>query len=135
MSNGKLSSAIAKLTDTSNGVLSLEETFKCQTVEKILIEKHPPAEPLNNNYITSCSEDTIPFHSSTFDQINAQKSRKAAMTTHGSHGPSSLDANEWRPMQTHFGQQSVEISKALAKIAQKLFCSKLFLELLYSTIC
>ena len=50
MSNGKLSSAVAKLTDTSKGVLSLEETFKCQTVEKILIEKQPPTEPLNNKF-------------------------------------------------------------------------------------
>ena len=76
MSAGKTSSAFAKLTDTSKGVLSLKKTVKGQTVEQILIEKHPPAEPVNSNYITSCSEDTIPFHSSTFDQINAQKIRK-----------------------------------------------------------
>ena len=105
MNTGKISSAIAKLTDTSEGVLSLEETVKGQTVEQILTEKHPPDEPVNSNYITSCSEDTIPFHSSTFDQINAQKVRKAAMTTHGSHGPSGLDANEWRRILTHFGKQ------------------------------
>ena len=41
------------------------------------------------------------------------------MTTHGSHGPSGLDANEWRRILTHCGQQSVETSKTLAKIAQK----------------
>ena len=93
MSTKKISNVIAKLTDTTKGVLSIEETVKCQTVEQILIEKHSPAEPVNSNYITSCSEDTIPFHSSTFNQINAQKVRKAAMTTYGSHGPSGLDAN------------------------------------------
>ena len=120
MSTGKISSTIAKLTDTSKGVLSLDETVKRQTVEQILIEKHPPAEPVNSNYITSCSEDAIPFHSSTFDQINAQKIRKSAMTTHGSHGPSGLEANEWRRILTHFGQQSVEISKKIAKIAKKI---------------
>ena len=90
-----MSSANAKLTDTSEGVLSLVETFKGQSVEQILIEEHPPAEPINHNYITSCSEDTTFFHSSTFDQINAQKIMKAAMTTHHSLGPSGLDANAY----------------------------------------
>ena len=70
--------------------------------------------------MASCSTDTIRFPSSTFDQINGQKIRKAAMTTHGSHRPSGLDPNEWRHILTHFVQQSVEISKTLAKIAQKI---------------
>ena len=129
MNTLKISSAIVKLTDTSKRVLSLEETVKSQIVERILIEKHPPAEPLNNNYITSCSEDTIPFHS-TFDQINAQKIGKAVMTTHGSHGPSGLNANEWRRILRHFGQHSVEISKTLAKMAQKISTELLSPELL-----
>ena len=29
------------------------------------------------------------------------------MTTHGSLGPSGLDANDWKRVLTHFGQQSV----------------------------
>ena len=41
------------------------------------------------------------------------------MRTHGLHGPSGLDANEWTRILTHFGQQSVEISKTIAKIAKK----------------
>ena len=90
LSIGKVLSAFAKLTDTSKGVLSLEQTVKDQTDEQIRIEKLPHAEPISNNYITSCSEDTIPFHSSSFDQIIAQKPRKATMKT-----PSGLDANEW----------------------------------------
>ena len=52
------------------------------------------------------------------------------MTTHGSHGPSGLDANEWRRILTHFGQQSVETSKTLAKIAQKILTEILSHELL-----
>ena len=48
------------------------------------------------------------------------KNRKSATTTHGSHGPSGLDANEARRILTHFGQQLVEISKTLAKIALKI---------------
>ena len=115
MNTGKMSSSIAKLTDTSKGVLSLDEIVKGKTVEQTLIEKHSPSKPIDENYITPVSNETIPFHPSIFDQINGQHIKKAAMRTHGSHGPSGLYANEWRRILTHFGQQSVEISKTIAK--------------------
>ena len=130
MNTGKISSAIAKLTDTSKGVLSLDEIVKGKTVEQTLVEKHPPSEPINENYITPVSNKTIPFLPSIFDQINDQHIKKAAMRTHGSHGPSGLDANEWRRILTHFGQQSVEISKSIAKIAKKLATEELNPELM-----
>ena len=115
MNTGKISSAIAKLTDTSKSVLSLDEMVKGKTVEQILIEKFPPSKPIDENHITPVSNKTIPFHPSIFDQINGQHIRKAAMRTHGSHGTSGLDANEWRRILTHFGHQSVEISKTIVK--------------------
>ena len=43
MKTGKISSAIAKLTDTSKSVLSIDEIVKDKTVEQTLIEKHPPS--------------------------------------------------------------------------------------------
>ena len=95
MNTGKISSAIAKLTDTSKSVFSLDEIVKDKTVEQTLIEKHPPSKPTNANYITPVSSETIPFHTSIFDQIIGQHIKKAAMRTHGSHGPSGLDANAW----------------------------------------
>ena len=52
------------------------------------------------------------------------------MRTHGSHGLSGLDANEWRRILTPFGQQSVEISKTIAKIAKKLATEELNPELM-----
>ena len=113
MNTVKIPSSIAKLTDTSKGVLSLDEIVKGKTVEQTLIEKHPPSEPINENYITPVSNETIPFNPSIFDQINDQHIKKAAMRTHGSHGPSGLDANEWRRFLPHFGQQSVEIAKKI----------------------
>ena len=85
--------------------------WKVKTVEQTFIEKHPPSEPIDENNITPVSNETIPFHQSIFRQINGQHIKKAAMKTHGSHGPSSLDANELRRILTHFWQQSVEISK------------------------
>ena len=131
MSTGKISSAIAKLTDTSKGVLSLDEIVKGKTVEQqTLIEKHLPSKSIDENYITPVSNETIPFHPSIIDQINGQHIKKAAMRTHGSHGPSGFDANEWRRILTHFGQQSVEISKTIAKIAKKMATEELNPELM-----
>ena len=115
MNTGKISSAIAKLTDTSKGVLSFDEIVKGKTVEQTLIEKHPLSKPIDENYFLPVSNETIPFHPSIFDQINCQHSKKAAMRTHRSHQPSGLNANEWRRILTHFGLQSVEISKQLLK--------------------
>ena len=51
-------------------------------------------EKTRENIITPVSNETIPFHPSIFDQMNGQHIKKAAMRTHGSHGPSGLDANE-----------------------------------------
>ena len=108
----------------------LDEIVKGKTVEQNLIEKHPPSKPIDENYITPVSDETIPFHPLIFDQINGQHIKKAAMRTHGSHGPSGLDAKEWRRILTHFGQQSVEISKTIAKIAKKLATEELNPELM-----
>ena len=105
MNTGKISSAIGKLTDTSKGVPSLDEIVKGKTVEQTLIEKNPPSKPIDENYITPVSNETILFHPSMFHQINGQHINKAAMRTHGSHGPSGLDANDWRRILTQFGQQ------------------------------
>ena len=94
MNTGKISSAIAKLTHTPNGVLSLDEIVEGKAVEQTLIEKHPPSKPIDENYITTVSNETIPFHPSIFDQINGHHIKKAAMRTHGLHGPSGINANE-----------------------------------------
>ena len=104
MNTGEILSAIAKLKDPSKSVLSLDEIIKGKTVEQTLIEKHPSSEPIEENYSTPVSNETIRFHPSIFDQINGQHIKKAAMRTHGSHGPSALDANEWRTTSTHFEQ-------------------------------
>ena len=71
----------------------------------------------------------MPFHPSIFDQINDQHIKKAVMRRHGSHGQSGLDANEWRRVLIQFGQQSIEISKTIAKIVKKLATKELNSEL------
>ena len=47
------------------------------------------------------------------------------MKTRGSHGPSGLDANEWRRILSNFGQSSVDLCKTLAKLASLIATSHL----------
>ena len=39
---------------------------------------------------------SLPYHQNLFEKLNTSMVRKFAMKTHGSHGPSRLDANKWR---------------------------------------
>ena len=80
-------------------------------------------------FFTPVSNETIPFHPSIFDQIIGQHIKNAAMRTHASQGPSGLDANERSRIITNFGQQSIVITKAIAKIAKKLVTEELNPEL------
>ena len=123
MEKGKISSAIRCLTEETGGVLSLSERIDGETVEAILQRKHPKGQPANDDLIAPKDEQTLPYHSAIFDQINSARIRKAAMKTHGSHGPSGQDADEWRRLLTHFNQPSVELAKTIAKIAQRLATS------------
>ena len=56
MNTGKISRAIAKRTDTTKGVLSLDEIVRGKTVEQTLIEKHPLSKPIDENYFTPVSK-------------------------------------------------------------------------------
>ena len=118
MSTGKISAAIGCLSDkTTKGVLPLNEVIEGKTVLSILKEKHPQAKTANTNYITEVSEDTMPYHPSIFEQINAKTVRKSTLKTHGSQGPSGLDACEWKRILTHFNETSIELCKNIAKLS------------------
>ena len=118
MSTGKISAAIGCLSDKkTQKVLPLNEVIEGKTVLNILKEKHPPAKTANTNYITELNDDTMPYHPSIFEQINAKEFRKLTLKTHGSHGPSGLDACEWRRILTHFNQTSIELCKTIANLS------------------
>ena len=59
----------------------------------------------------------MPYHPSIFKQINAKTVRNSTLKTHGSHGPSGLDACEWRRIIIHFNQTSIELCKTIAKLS------------------
>ena len=93
MSTGKISAAIGCLSDKkTKGVIPLKEVIEGKTILSILKEKHPQAKAVN--YVTEVNEDTMPYHPYIFEQINAKTLRKSTLKTHGSHGPSGLDAYE-----------------------------------------
>ena len=95
MSTGNISAAIDCLSDKkTKGVLPLSEVIKGKTVLSILKEKHPQAKIANTYYITEVTEDTMPYHPSIFEQLNAKTIRKSTPKTHRSHGHSGLDARE-----------------------------------------
>ena len=83
MNTGKVSAAIGFHSDKkTRGVLPLNEVIHGKTVPSILKEKHPKAKTANTNYITDVIEDTMPYHPSIFEQINAKTVRKSTLKTH-----------------------------------------------------
>ena len=118
MSTGKIYAAIGCLSDKkTKGVFPLNEVIEGKTVLSIPKEKHPQAKTANTNYITEVSEDTMPYQPSLLEQINAETVRKSTLKTHGSQGPSGLDACEGRRIITHFNQTSIELCKTIAKLS------------------
>ena len=52
------------------------------------------------------------------------------MKTHGSHGPSGLDANDWRRILTTFRSSSTDLSRTIARLAVKIATERLtFIEI------
>ena len=63
------------------------------------------------------------YHPAVFDKISDMLVRKRAMKTHGSAGPSGLDADGWRRLLSAFGQTSTNLFKLVAKFAKRLATS------------
>ena len=95
MSAGKISNALRCINDCEKGgVLSLTEKIDNKSVLDILKEKHPPASRCDDRYIVEKPPNVTPYHTVIFDKNQGRIVCNAAMKTHGSHGPSGVDANE-----------------------------------------
>ena len=118
MSAGKISNALRCINDCEKGgVLSLTEKIDNKSVLDILKEKHPPASRCDDRYIVEKPSNVTPYHPVIFDKIQGRIVRNAAMKTHGSHGPSGVDANEWRRWLSNFNQSSTSLCRTVARIA------------------
>ena len=120
MSRCKISNAIRVLSDEhKGGVLALTDLIDGRPVLEILRDKHPEGQPLEPNRIQSEQPRTFPHHPAVFDKISARLVRKHARKTHGSAGPSGLDADDWRRLLSAFGQTSTNLCKLVAKFAKR----------------
>ena len=109
---------------SSTGVLSLDESLEGQKVREILREKHPVAEPANPEYIEATPLPKSQHgHEVLFESVDGRAIVQAAMATHGSAGPSGLDANAWRHLLTGY-RPSQKLSDAIACLARRL-CTNL----------
>ena len=122
---GRSSAAMRLLrSGSSRGVLSLDESLEGKTVRDILREKHPDASSANPDFIEAAPLPRSQHgHAVLFESVDGEAIVKAAMATHGSAGPSGLDANAWRHFLTGY-RPSHQLADAIACLARRL-CTEL----------
>ena len=117
MNSGKVPKAIRTLQNEQNsGVFDLREKINGETVLQILKSKHP----IDLSLIVDEWLITLPYHTSTFDRIDAHAIRRATLKTSGGHGTSGVDALEWGQYLTAFGSRSESFCRRVAKKAVRL---------------
>ena len=68
-----------------------------KSVRDILAEKHPPGQPaVSDSLLESDSIDAPCYDPILFEQLTGDLIRWTALCTHGSAGPSGLDAYAWQ---------------------------------------
>ena len=123
MESAKISNALRCLSDDAKGgVLSTSDkvTIKGKncTVLDLLQEKHPCSQIADlKNVVTDLKNRDLPFHPSSLDKINGSEIKRTTMKTNGSHGPSGLDAGEWRQLLTSYKSSSIYLCKTMSKLA------------------
>ena len=121
---------------TKQGILSLDTLIPTgkdldgeitwQTTIGILREKHPKGKvaPAETLFTESESHAAEFYHDPiVFEQITCEAIRQAALHTHGTAGPSGVDAFSWRRFCSSFKSASTDICNALAAVARRLCTS------------
>ena len=120
MKAGKINAAVKLLTaNMDGGVLPLtEETMT------LLQEKHPEPSELATEAVIDRTPEEI--HPVVFDGVDEESVRKAAMSTKGGAGPSSMDADGWRHilLSRNFKEANKELRGELAICVKKLATEK-----------
>ena len=128
MLQGKVQNALRYISRNSNGgVLKLDDLIQVTTKDgecaqkstrDILKEKHPAGkDPIAPCLIDGEPETVNPI---TFDGLDADAIRQAAVHTHGAAGPSGLDAYAWRRLCSSFKSASSSLCAALSAVARRI---------------
>ena len=121
MFQGKVRAALRLLPEqASPGILSLDQEVDGTPVRDILKDKHPPAQPAHPNTLLPQSTCTTDYHPVIFEKVNGDLIRSVALQTHGSAGPSGVDAAGWRRMCTSFQGASNDLCEALAAMTKRI---------------
>ena len=124
ISRGKISNTIHVFSDEhKGGVLAPTDFIEGRTVLETSCDKHPEGQPSLPNCIQSKHPRTFPCHPAVCDKISAKFIRKHAMKTHGSAGPSGLNADDWQRLFFAFGQTSMNLCKLVVKFLKRLATS------------
>ena len=116
MQKGNVNGAIKLLTNNmKNGILPLNE----QTLN-LLKQKHPKVSKASEEVLLPDIPEIV--HQMKFENITEDTVRKAIMKTKGGSGPSGMDADGWRRLfiSKSFGQNSIDLCKAFARVIRKL---------------
>ena len=95
-----------------------------KSVCDVLLEKHPDAQPINHNAVSSLSSHTLSkFQPVVFKTINGLAIKSAALRVKGAAGPSGLDSCVWRRMCMAFHKTSDHFCNAIASVAKRVCAS------------
>ena len=126
MFTGKCKAALNLLSNAQKGgLLHLNDHTdpndpSSPTVRDVLISKHPPAQPVHQEYILQ--EEPEASHPIIFESLDASVIRSASLRVTGAAGPSGLDAHEWRRLCTNHKGASRDLCASVATVARRI-CS------------
>ena len=120
MKHGNIQGALKSLLTSPKGPRNLDDKASSNTGESAIYILHhagtaPPPDILLVGH--SLNKDANP---QVFNQLNADLILKAALDTHGSSGPSGLNASAWKRMCSQYGSASLDLCSALAAVGRKL---------------
>jgi len=103
-------------------------------IRDVLLEKHPPAQPLFQDFLIGSASEPSSVHPIIFDGLRGPLICSAALQTFGTAGPSEVDAKGWRRLCTSFKSASNDFCEAIALFAHRLCTTSLSPDILTSFV-
>ena len=92
-----------------------------QTTRDVLIQKHPEGKlPPPETLLTELEGDETCHDPIVFERITGDSIRQAANRTHGTAGPSGVDAYAWRRFCSSIKSASIDLCNVLGGVARRL---------------